>query len=208
MGTFGQESRAQIQKALLPVLACSAASSGEISELAGIFRIGESPDCCDYDNRAPLHIAAAEGHKDCVNFLLEKRADVNIKDRWGGVPLDDACLSGHTEVCDMLIAAGGMPSKRLTDQLFEVCHAGEIEKSKLMLKCKADVNSVDYDGRSLLMLAARHSIDLVKVLLEAGADPSKTDTWGHTCSEGAKDESIKILLEEAANQALLDSVGH
>jgi len=208
MGTFGQESRAQIQKALLPVLACSAASSGEISELAGIFRIGESPDCCDYDNRAPLHIAAAEGHKDCVKFLLEKQADVNIKDRWNSVPLDDACLSGHTEVCDILIAAGGVPSKRLSDQLFEACHAGEIEKTKLMLKCKSDVNSVDYDGRSLLMLAARQSIDLVKVLLEAGADPSKTDTWGHTCSEGAKDESIKILLEEAANQALLDSVGH
>jgi len=207
LGTFGPESRANIQKVMMPVMACSAAETGDVAELQGVFRVGESPDCSDYDQRAPLHIAAAEGHVDCVNFLIEKKANVNIADRWGSVPLDDACLKQKEKVCDILLAQGAAPSKRLTTELFNVVHEGNLEKTKLMLKCKADVNSVDYDGRSVLMLAARKTSELVKTLLSAGADASKQDAWGRNAAQDAKDESIKTLLEEAENQALLDSVG-
>jgi lysophospholipase len=207
LGTFGQESRSQIQKALLPVMACSAAGAGDVTELAGIFRVGESPDCCDYDSRAPLHIAAAEGHIDCVKFLIEKKANVNIADRWGGLPLDDACLHMHKEVCDVLIAAGGTVSKQCSEQLFNVVHDANLEKTKTMLKCGADVNSVDYDGRSLLMLAARQNAELVQVLLDARADPSKQDAWGHTAVDDATNPNVKALLEEALQQSILDSVG-
>lgn len=207
LGTFGQESRANIQKALLPVMACSAAGAGDVTELAGIFRVGESPDCCDYDSRAPLHIAAAEGHLDCVSFLISKAANVNIADRWGGMPLDDACLHRHSEVCELLIANGATISKSCTEQLFNVVHDGKVEQAKLMVKCKADVNNVDYDGRSMLMLAARTTVDMVQLLLDAGADASKQDVWGHTAAEDAKDPNIKILLDEAAQQSILDSVG-
>merc|ERR1719440_1260864 len=107
LGQFGQQSRVQIQKALLPVMACSAAAEGDVAELAGIFRVGESPDCRDIDSRSPLHIAAAEGHLDCVSFLVDKKANVNIKDRWGGMPLDDACMNKHEDVCDLLLSYGG-----------------------------------------------------------------------------------------------------
>ena len=45
-----------------------------------------------------FYSTAAEGHVDCVKFLIEKQADVNIADRWRGVPLDDACINERVEV--------------------------------------------------------------------------------------------------------------
>ncbi len=48
--------------------------------------------------RSALHLAAAEGHKEVVSFLVSKGADVNSEDRWGNRPLRDAIQGKHTQV--------------------------------------------------------------------------------------------------------------
>ena len=45
--------------------------------------------------RRCLHLAASEGNMAVVGALLELRADVNFKDRWGGTPIRDAVRHGH-----------------------------------------------------------------------------------------------------------------
>ena len=37
----------------------------------------------DYDNRYPIHLAAAEGEVVSVHFLTYAHADISVKDRWG-----------------------------------------------------------------------------------------------------------------------------
>lgn len=38
----------------------------------------------DYDGRSALHLAASEGKLGAVQLLLERGANVNPLDRWGG----------------------------------------------------------------------------------------------------------------------------
>eukprot|EP00580_Thalassiosira_gravida_P018759 CAMPEP_0201671980 /NCGR_PEP_ID=MMETSP0494-20130426/31235_1 /ASSEMBLY_ACC=CAM_ASM_000839 /TAXON_ID=420259 /ORGANISM="Thalassiosira gravida, Strain GMp14c1" /LENGTH=883 /DNA_ID=CAMNT_0048153495 /DNA_START=588 /DNA_END=3240 /DNA_ORIENTATION=+ len=56
----------------------------------------------DYDKRTALHLAAGEGHLDVVQFLCKRGADVNVEDRWGGKPLDDALQKGNERVAETL----------------------------------------------------------------------------------------------------------
>ena len=52
----------------------------------------------DYDKRSCLHLAAAEGRLPVVKFLLEKKAKVNVVDRFGNTPLEDALKGHHRDV--------------------------------------------------------------------------------------------------------------
>lgn len=55
----------------------------------------------DYDGRTTLHLAAAEGHSNCVAYLLNY-VEADVKDRWGRTPLLEAEERGHKEVADMI----------------------------------------------------------------------------------------------------------
>lgn len=60
----------------------------------------------DYDKRAPLHIAAAEGAFSVVQWLIEEGADYNALDRHGHTPLEEATRNDHVEVVRLLEGKG------------------------------------------------------------------------------------------------------
>jgi len=57
----------------------------------------------DYDKRTCLHLAAGGGHLDVVKYLIDSGADVNVTDRWGATPLNDA---KDVKVIDYLVQHG------------------------------------------------------------------------------------------------------
>ena len=52
--------------------------------------------------QTPLHKAARKGHKDIVELLIAKGANVNAADKYGETPLFWAARNGHKDVAELL----------------------------------------------------------------------------------------------------------
>jgi glutaminase len=85
-----------------------AASKGDHGATHRLIVRGFDQDAGDYDSRTPLHLAAAEGRIQVVEYLLENGAEVNPKDRWNETPLGDAHRHRHKQVVDFLQKHGGV----------------------------------------------------------------------------------------------------
>ena len=60
---------------------CNAVIHGDTGLLTRLLAYGVDPNSADYDLRAPLHIAAAEGYLQVARVLVENGADVMARDR-------------------------------------------------------------------------------------------------------------------------------
>ena len=78
-------------------------ANNDLTGLQGMALDGYDMSAKDYDGRTALHLAACEGHFDCVQFLLEKCAvEPSPTDRWGQTPLDEARNFGHNAIVQYL----------------------------------------------------------------------------------------------------------
>ncbi|CAF0903245.1 unnamed protein product [Adineta steineri] len=65
-------------------------------------------DCVDYDYRSVLHVAAADGNLEVIQFLAEISSKEHFQqillreDRWGFAPLDYACQNDHFHISQFL----------------------------------------------------------------------------------------------------------
>jgi ankyrin repeat protein len=101
-------------------------------------------DVCKYGNTA-LFYATKKAQINCMQPLIEARADVNVRNI-GGVPI-------------LMIAASSQSSQRATI-------------TQMLLDAKAEVNTQSLHGETALSLATACGYqDVVKQLLAAGAEP-------------------------------------
>lgn len=87
--------------------AVDAASRGELHELKRLAANGVDLNEGDYDLRTPMHLAAAEGHAEAINYFISLKLDLSPKDRWGGTPMRDAENGNHREIIALLQKNGG-----------------------------------------------------------------------------------------------------
>lgn len=80
---------------------CYFASQGLVDRVATLVRLGADVSVANVDQRTPLHVAAAEGHKSTCICLLDAGADLGCQDRWGNTPVDEAHRSGLDKLLDL-----------------------------------------------------------------------------------------------------------
>ena len=87
---------------------CDAAVKGDTGRLRRLAaQKQKGSNQADYDGRCALHLAACAGRLDVVKLLVEELGAVlDVADRWGGTPLDDAEREGQEHVAAYLLSRG------------------------------------------------------------------------------------------------------
>ena len=106
----------------------------------------------EIDNSTPVHVAAAQGSLEILELMLEKQPDlfsmvIQSEDSMNMTPIHRAAMFDHVEVCKFLITRGG------------------------------DINSLDKEKRTPLLLAAsRNCVKTVCYLLQNQANITLRDS--------------------------------
>lgn len=181
------------------------AVAGEQADMIG-FLIASGADATipDGDGVTPLHYAAATGRLKAIAALLDRRIDVDLRDRGRGTPLHAAALRGREDSAKALIGRGADVNARDEAQRTPL-HAAVADESldnaalvRLLCEAKAAPNVLDDRLETPLALATRgftvHE-EVVKQLLEHGADPTLSDSQGHTPLENLVRSGHRALAD-------------
>jgi len=142
----------------------------------------------------PFALAISLQSPDIAHQLLDRGADPNERMGNDATALYIACINGDEKTVDVLLRAGAKvnlaTSSGGTPLIACVC-ATENAAAVLvqLLRAGADVNAADEHGFTALMDAAiRDQAELVKILLQHGADPDRVDQNGRSARELAEQE--------------------
>ena len=143
-------------------------------------------------------LAAVQGHASehgiisaditTVRTLLDRGADVNVRDHEGWTPLTLLAdqYAEQAPVMEILLGHGANvngPGKDGAAALIWAAERGHADETRLLLTRGANLNARDANGRTALMEAAATKGDpqsaVLKLLLSHGADRSAKDTAGH-----------------------------
>jgi ankyrin repeat protein len=151
-----------------------------------------------------LHRAAECGDVDMLRLLLERGADVNAQRKNGRVPLASAVVFGHGAAVRYLLSNGAQTNLGNIG-LDRAVFQGNVEVVKALLEAGAEVKNTGRPEPILVFACFSYNAEpeIVKMLLDRGADPTVKSQQGRTPLELARErgnEAVVQLLVKAAEQ--------
>lgn len=187
-----------------------AATVGDLAAISALLAGGLQIDARDTDGRTPAMAATAARQTEAVRALIDAGADVDIRDNHLDNPFLYAGAEGLLDILRVVNEAGADPA--LTNRyggiaLIPACERGHVEVVRYLLaESDVDVDHVNNLGWTGLLEAiiladgdAAHQ-EIVRLLLDAGADPELADRDGVTplAHAGARGQAEIVALLVAA----------
>lgn len=185
-----------------------------LTALETLLKAKADANATDKDGRSPIHLVLPRGHRNrqgsgsmikALALLLDHGADPNTPDPEGWTPL---ALAGRHDLKDaetLLIETGANIGVE------EAVAIGDIDAFTHFLERYSNLahrRFSDMDLTLLLLAASEDEPEIVRLMIEAGADPNYQDLSAngalhHAIREGASDAIIRLLLDAGADPDLL-----
>ena len=173
----------------------AAAGAGDADAVALALRDGARLEVRDGSGRTPLLLASAGDHVEAARVLVAMGADPDALDDQHDTPWLVTGVTGSVEMVEALLPASpdlGLVNRFGGVSVIPASERGHVEYVRRVVSTGIDVNHVNRLGWTALLEAvilgdggARHQ-EIVRILLDAGADASIGDHDGVTALEHAE----------------------
>ncbi|CAK4438157.1 unnamed protein product [Aphanomyces euteiches] len=189
---------------------------GHLETVKELLSSGARADISNHRDETALHKAAEHGHFNIVKELLAHNANVNKQTYEDKTALYWASARGNLEIVKILLekkAKASIVNENCETPLFRAIVEGHFDIVVALLEASdPSVNKANYEDATPLHEASKKGkLDIVKLLLDHGADVDSTDQDGFTALEWASYngyfEIVKILLHHDASVNTADKDG-
>jgi ankyrin repeat protein len=183
-----------------------AASVDDADQAARALKLGADLEARDERNRTPLLIAASEDSLDVARLLVRHGADPNAVDDESATPWLATGVTGSVAMLEILLPA--VPDLARVNRfggvsIIPASERGHVDYVRRVVQTDINVNHVNNLGWTALLEAVvlgdggEPHQEIVRILLDAGADASIADDDGVTPLEHAREkqqsEVVRIL---------------